>query len=511
MPLPAARLVALSALVGLLLSAPAPALASAPSPDPTAATSAAAGVAAGAPLRPSGSGTEPAEAAQPAAAAVAGAEPDAARPADDDTATSPLAAVTAAVRARDARRSGYTGRGIDVAVLDSGVVPVDGLRAPGKVVHGPDLSFDSGSSATRHLDAYGHGTHMAGIVAGRDDSDDSDGFTGVAPGARVVSVKVADATGATDVSQVIAGLDWLVEHGDDGDLDVRVVNLSFGTGGVQDYRLDPLAHAVERAWHAGIVVVVAAGNQGLGTALNDPAYDPYVLAVGGSDSRGTTRPDDDVVASWSSRGDASRHPDLVAPGQSVVSLRSPGSSLDTEHPGARLHGRFFRGSGTSQATAVVSGGVALLLQQRPDLTPDQVKALLTASARHLPLADELGQGAGLLDVRAALATATPTDARQDWPRAQGTGLLELARGHLRVSLDGVPLVGERSVLGAAWSPPATLESATWAGGGWQAGRWTGGSWRGNSWTGNSWTGNSWTGNSWTGNSWTGNSWTAEGQ
>ena len=186
-------------------------------------------------------------------------------------ASSPLAHVTAAVRARSARTAGISGRGVDVAVLDSGVVPVDGLRAPGKVVNGADLSFDGGAASVRHLDGYGHGTHMAGIVAGRDDAVPvpgqgrrQGGLHRLAPDARIVNVKVADTTGATDVSQVIAGLDWVVEHGRDGDLDVRVVNLSFGTDGVQDHRLDPLAYAVERAWHAGVVVVVSAGNSGRG-------------------------------------------------------------------------------------------------------------------------------------------------------------------------------------------------------------------------------------------------------
>ena len=437
--------------------------------------------------------------------------------ADGDRA--PLSDVAAAVRADAARAAGYSGLGVDVAVLDSGVVPVDGLRAPGKVVNGPDLSYDSASPQLRYLDGYGHGTHMAGIVAGRDDAlatpvhgGPEEGFTGLAPDARIVNVKVADAQGATDVSQVIAGLDWLVQHGHDGDLDVRVVNLSFGTDGVQDSQLDPLAYAVERVWQAGIVVVVAAGNDGYGSAkLNNPAYDPYVLAVGGSDGRGTVEADDDVVATWSSRGDAARHPDLVAPGSAVVSLRSPGSSLDLAHPAARIGSRFFRGSGTSQATAVVSGAAALLLQQRPELTPDQVKAVLRSSAHHLPLGDEVGQGAGLLDVRRALSTATPTDAEQDWPRARGTGSLDLARGSVRVSLDGVPVAGERSVFYTAWSLPGALSQllgdATWSGGGWTGAGWSGGSWRGNTWTGNTWTGNTWTGNTWTGNTWTGNTWT----
>ncbi|MDP9393514.1 MAG: S8 family serine peptidase [Actinomycetota bacterium] len=427
------------------------------------------------------------------------------------------------VRAKQVWGAGFTGAGVDVAVLDSGVVPVDGLRAPGKVVNGPDLSFESGAQDLRHLDTYGHGTHMAGIIAGRDDAVSTpvrsvghEDFVGVAPDARVVNLKLADSSGATDVSQVIAAIDWVVQHGRTGGLNIRVINLSFGTDGVQDYRLDPLAHAVEEAWRRGVVVVAAAGNDGYGDAkMNNPAYDPYVIAVAGGDGRGTVEPEDDLVAAWSSRGDGTRRPDLVAPGSSVVSLRDPGSSLDLAHSGARVGERFFRGSGTSQAAAVVSGAAALLLQQRPQLTPDQVKALLTSSARPLPLADPAAQGAGMLDVKAAAASATPV-AVQDWPRSTGTGSLELSRGTRHVTVDGTPVVGEQSVFLTAWQSYAWLTAlstggswtgGSWTGNSWTGNSWTGGSWAGNSWTGNSWTGNSWTGNSWTGNSWTGNSWT----
>ena len=422
------------------------------------------------------------------------------------------------VRAKQVWGAGFSGAGVDVALIDSGVVPVDGLTAPGKVVNGPDLSFESGAESLRHLDTYGHGTHMAGIIAGRDGTmatpvrqGSHDRFAGIAPDARLVNVKVADSAGATDVSQVIAGIDWVVQHGRGNGLNIRVLNLSFGTDGVQDYRVDPLAHAVEEAWRRGVVVVVAAGNEGYGDArLNNPAYDPYVIAVGGSDGRGTIAPDDDVVAGWSSRGTVARRPDLVAPGTSVVALRDPGSRIDLDHPGARVGERFFRGSGTSQAAAVVSGAAALLLQQRPALTPDQVKALLTSTARPLPLGDSAAQGAGLLDVKAAAAAPTPT-AAQSWPRSVGTGSLELARGTHHVTVDGAPVVGEQSVFLTAWDAlgwaSAVVSGTTWSGGSWTGNSWTGNSWTGGSWTGNSWTGNSWTGNSWTGNSWTGNSWT----
>ena len=175
--------------------------------------------------------------------------------------------IEASVGARSAW-SKATGAGIDVALIDSGISPVAGLNSPGKVINGPDLSFDSQNDNVRYLDEYGHGTHMAGIIAGHDagvsagPDTGSQPFMGMAPDARLVSVKVADAHGVTDVSQVIAGIDWVVEHAHDPGMNIRVLNLSFGTDSTQSYLIDPLAHAAEVAWRSGIVVVASAGNRG---------------------------------------------------------------------------------------------------------------------------------------------------------------------------------------------------------------------------------------------------------
>src|SRR5207249_874680 len=147
------------------------------------------------------------------------------------------------------------------------------------------------------------------------------------------------------------------------------------------------------AWRKGIVVVAAAGNTGpAAPALNDPASDPYVLSVGASDTNGTYTSGDDVVAPFSAWGNSSRGVDVVAPGRSVVSLRVPGSYVDLNHPEGREPDGLLRGSGTSQATAVVAGAAALMLQARPDLTPDQVKWYLAKAAKPLPLSDPAGQG-----------------------------------------------------------------------------------------------------------------------
>ncbi len=229
---------------------------------------------------------------------------------------------------------GYTGAGVTVALIDTGVVPVNGLAGPGKVVNGPDLSFDGPNENLRHLDLFGHGTHIAGIIAGRDDGAPTDlngssagrHFLGVAPGAQILNVKVGDAIGSADASQVIAGLNWVVAHRHDVGMNVRVINLAYGIDATTDYQVDALAYAVEAAWKAGIVVVVAAGNDGNAAALRNPAFDPYVLSVGAVDTKGTQSTNDDTIPTFSNCGTANRSVDVLAPGVSVISLRDPGSS-----------------------------------------------------------------------------------------------------------------------------------------------------------------------------------------
>ncbi len=176
-------------------------------------------------------------------------------------------------------QGGHDGSGIDVALIDSGVAPVDGLDGP-NVVHGPDLSDEGAYEEVAFLDTYGHGTHMAGIIAGT-----RQGHEGLAPGARVVSLKVAGHDGITTVPQVVAAIDWVVEHRNSDGLNIRVLNLSLGLAGVDDHRGDLLSAAVERAWDAGIFVVASAGNRGEAPGhVDSPAISPYVMAVGAGDN-----------------------------------------------------------------------------------------------------------------------------------------------------------------------------------------------------------------------------------
>ena len=181
--------------------------------------------------------------------------------------------------------AGYTGAGIDVAVIDTGVTPVPALSGSDKVVYGPDLSLDSQNPGLRNLDGYGHGTFMAGLIAGHDPSlsapysaSPASSYRGIAPDARIISVKVGASDGEVDVSQVIAAIDWVVQHAHDPGFNIRVINLSYGTNSNQSYTVDPLAYAAEQAWKAGITVVAAAGNTGFqrghnAPGLGDPAYD----------------------------------------------------------------------------------------------------------------------------------------------------------------------------------------------------------------------------------------------
>src|SRR4051812_29527481 len=216
---------------------------------------------------------------------------------------------------------------------------------------------------------------MAGIIVG---NDTATGTKGIAPRAKLTSIKVGTANGAVDVSQMIAAIDWVVSHrNDDPANPIRVMNLSYGTGGMPDYWADPVQFAVEQAWKAGIVVVAAVGNSG--GQMSDPATDQFVLNAGSAATQGTVSPADDTISTFTSltySGGANRRTDVLAPGEAIVSLRDPGSNIDRSYPGARVGTTLFRGSGTSQATAITSAAVALLLQGRPSLTPDQVKNLL---------------------------------------------------------------------------------------------------------------------------------------
>jgi serine protease AprX len=403
-----------------------------------------------------------------------------------------------------AASAGYTGKGVGIALIDTGVVPVAGLTS-GNVANGPDLSLESQVPTLFRRDTYGHGTHLAGIIAGRDAAGGT--FQGVAPDAKLTSIKVGAANGAVDVTQVMAAIDWVVAHrNDDPANPIKVLNLSYGTDSTQSWVSSPLSEAVENAYLAGINVIVAAGNTG-GNILN-PGSNPYIVTVGATDPQGTTNPADDKGATFSSTGTTQdTAPDVMAPGRSIVSLRNPGSYADVNFSSARVGDRFFKGSGTSQAAAVVSGATAVLLQKYPTLSPMQVMCYLRATGT--PVA---GSYAPQINLQTAIKS-TLTGCSQSGTTITGTGSIQKDRGSSQVTMgDGVVLTGERDIFGP-------LSTTTWAAASTAHTSWNGGDWMGHSWTGTGWTtptdgqanwaGKAWSGKAWSGKAWSDIAWSAQ--
>ncbi len=399
------------------------------------------------------------------------------------------------------RSVGGDGTGVDIALIDSGVAPVSGLDGD-HVLHGPDLSFEGANPEVAYLDTYGHGTHMAGIMVGR-----RAGHEGIAPDARLVSVKVAGHDGATTVPQVVAAIDWVVEHRNTDGLNVRVLNLSLGQAGVDNHEGNLLSAAVERAWDAGIFVVVAAGNDGETQAhLDAPAIDPFVMAVGAADMVADTRHKLMPPAVWTGFGDGSRNPDVAAPGVSIASYRVPGSTVDQQAPQARYGDDLFLGSGSSQAAAAVSASAARLFEDFPSMTPDEMKATLEASAltRLTGVGNRIGAGV----VRGGIAWTNGHFGvpAQDHPRAAGPGTgIATPTG---ATWSGGTWSGA-TWSGATWSG-ATWSGATWSGATWSGATWSGATWSGATWSGATWSGATWSGATWSGATWSGATWSGNG-
>jgi len=320
----------------------------------------------------------------------AGVEPQEVRASDLATAY-PFSTNAAAVW-----NSGFaaTGKGVGVAVIDTGIAGnlrdfrVSPSDSRSRVVASALIHPD----ATKAGDSYGHGTHVAGIIAGnswnRPLLDLAQGrYVGVAPDANLIDVKVSDEQGNSTILDVLYGLQFVVDRKDE--LGIRVVNLSLESTTPQSYKTDPLDAAVEAAWFKGLVVVAAAGNRGSAADAVSyaPGNDPYVISVGGVDDAGTRSLSDDTLASWSARGatqDGIAKPEINAPGARIVSNLAPSSAFSLLCPTCILNGGMIRAGGTSMAAPMVSGAVALLLERYPNLTPNQVKGVLMASARDLP-------------------------------------------------------------------------------------------------------------------------------
>ena len=332
----------------------------------------------------------------------------------------PTAAAIGAAWVRE--QLGFDGTGVGVAIVDSGVANWHDDLGSGTVVDFVDFVTDL---IVPH-DDYGHGTHVAGIIAGTG-YDSGGARRGVAPGASLVVLKVLDERGDGHISSVIAAIDYAIEHRDR--FGIRVINLSVAAGVHESYTSDPLTLAARRAVDAGIVVVTAAGNLGRSAdgllqrgGITSPGNAPWVLTVGASDHHGTAARADDTVAPFSSRGptylDQALKPDLVAPGVAIASLADASSTLFAANPQARLAGTvdtvaapYLSLTGTSMAAPVVAGTVALMLEANPALTPNLVKAILQYTAeRRAPYA-VTSQGAGFLNARGAVQLAASLGGR----------------------------------------------------------------------------------------------------
>ena len=380
---------------------------------------------------------------------------------------------------------GITGAGVNVAVLDTGIDALPDFS--GRLVDGVDLS----GGGNPFQDGYGHGTFVAGLIAGNGASSGG-AFTGEAPGAGLVSVKVADASGGTDLATVLKGLQWVSAHQQTDR--ISVINLSLGAAPQSSTVQDPLDHAVEKLWHAGVTVVASAGNAGPfnGTILT-PGDDPLVITAGALDDLGQTSPGNDVMVPWSSAGptnpDGWFKPDLVTSGRSVVSLRAPGSTVDVNNPSAEVGTANFVGSGTSFSAAVTSGAVALVLQASPGVGPDTVKGRLLGSTGPGPVGDPFVDGFGALNaLGAAQATFGITQATPTAPAPNGS----------TVSLQG-------TWQGSAWNGSAWNGSA-WNGSAWNGSAWNGSAWNGSAWNGSAWNGSAWNGSAWNSGYWSGSAW-----
>lgn len=440
-------------------------------------------------------------------------------------------------------QQGITGRGVTVALIDTGVHAAHPDLA-GRVTHCVDFSNEAGTEA-ECADTFGHGTFMAGLIAGNGASSGG-AFQGTAPEANLVSVKVAGFDGATDISHVLGAIQWVVANR--AKYGISVLNLSLGSDSSQTYLLSPLNYAVQRAWKSGITVVVSSGNSGpdARTVLK-PADDPYVVTVGSSNDEGTWTIEDDRVPVFSSKGPTRSNgvpkPDVVAPGVHTISLRSPGSAVDQAYGStAVVADSYFRGTGTSMSAASVTGVVAQIRQANPKLVPDQIKHRLTATARRIAVTDRYSAGAGMVDSFAAARSTSTARANQGLLMGLGNGLgtLQGDRGTLapivHTPMGDITLNGERKAqyartaqrvnrtananllsLLVPWTSltyttlgwdPTTLGLTSWVNNDWAAMRWKDGSFEATAWEAMRWKGNSWTNLDWDAMRWKDADWDA---
>jgi serine protease AprX len=428
------------------------------------------------------------------------------------------------IGADKAWKAGYTGTGVGVAVIDTGINATGDLA--GKVVHSEDFSGDNDN-----VDHFGHGTFIGGLIAGSGAASSGPASTGlvkgVAPDANLISLKIAGENGAADITHVMAALQWAVSFKDT--YNIKVINLSLGTDSTQDYRIDPFNAAVEKAWQAGIVVVVSASNAGPNPGtITKPADDPFVVTVGAVRDNTTVNTNDDTVANFSGAGPTASNglakPDLAAPGGSVVSSRVPGSTVDNAFPSARIGTSYFKGSGTSFASAITAGSAALVLSRNAGLSPDQVKSRLVSTAKRLTANDVNRVGAGLVDAYAATMSNSTAAATQGVQPSTGTGSLQLSRGSTAIKIAtgavvddqgnlvldplGLPIPISTPVCDLLTAQNTLLDLPSYLSGEWTSSTWYSSTWYSSTWYSSTWYSSTWYSSTWYSSTWYSSTWYA---
>jgi serine protease AprX len=393
---------------------------------------------------------------------------------------------------------GVTGRGVGVAVVDSGVYAHPDLA--GRIVAAIDFTSLAPTVSNIPLgDLGGHGTHVAGLIAG--DGTRSGGlYTGVAPKANIIDVRVIDANGGSNVSIILRGLQWILANR--AAYNIKVANMSLGATPTGSYKSDLMATAAEILNFAGVAVVVSAGNTGpLAGTITTPGTDPYVITVGALDDNGTPVRTDDLMATFSSRGrtpfENLAKPDLVAPGRKMISLRAPGSELDGLYPDRQVSvlgavsPDYYRLSGTSMAAPVVSGTIALMLERNPNLSTAQVKSRLKSTATPLSFGTTNDRGAGLLNAYGAAESASTEKER-------GAGRVSDAFAKdMRKFIQGQQFVWrDLAFNGGVDSGGTSWEGVTWENVRWDSVTWENVTWEGFTWEGVTWEGVTWEAVTW---------------
>lgn len=299
---------------------------------------------------------------------------------------------------------GYTGKGVGIAVIDSGIDRKH-KDFEGRIVEFVDYIGNKNGKDNAY-DDYGHGTAVSGCSLGNGAS--SNGlYKGAAPEANLISLKISNYKGEADTSNAIKAVEWCIKNKDK--FNIKVINLSMSDRPSTSYKNDPLSMAFSMATRVGIASVCSAGNTGpLASTIRTPGFNPDVITVGAYDDKNTVTHADDDMYAQSSHGptpfDNLDKPDFIAPGVNIVAPLSKPSYYSFTMP--TLNPFYLKGvSGTSLSAPIVAGLIAVLFQANPGMTPDKVKDVLTKTSVKISNYDKYTQGAGSVDAPKALGKA----------------------------------------------------------------------------------------------------------